>query len=304
MGTPDFAVPCLERIIADNHEVLGVFSQPDRPKGRGMSLTPTPVKKMALQRDIPVFQPAVLRDGEALALLRELTPDVIVVVAYGRILPAEILTLPALGCINVHASILPRWRGAAPIQWSIISGDTTTGVTTIYMSQSLDTGDIILSNSTDILERETSGQLFERLSVMGADLLSETLTLLQSGSAPRTPQDDSLATLAPPIRKDMARLNFDLSPRDFCNLVRGLSPSPGAVAHFAGMPLKVHMADVVDGYAGLPGTILHPKHLIVACGEGAVELLTVQPQGKKPMDGRAWRNGLRIVDGEDCVKFT
>jgi len=298
MGTPDFAVPCLERIIDDGHAVLGVFCQPDRPKGRGMALLPPPIKKMAILKGISVFQPLSLKDGKVLTILRELSPDVIVVVAYGRILPREILDMPSLGCINVHASILPRWRGAAPIQWSIIKGDEITGVTTMHIAETLDTGDIILTRQTKIGPDDTSGELFERLSKMGAELLGETLLRLEAGTAPRTHQNDALATLAPPIQKSMGHLDFSAPPKDFCNLVRGLNPSPGAVAIFAEAPLKVHKAASVPGFNGVPGEILHPKRLIVACGDGAVELLTVQPQGKKPMDGAAWRNGLRNAEGE------
>jgi len=293
MGTPDFAVPCLERIIADGHTVCGVFCQPDRPKGRGMVLLPPPVKQTAVARGIPVFQPTKLRDGQAAQILCDLAPDIIVVVAYGRILPREILELPRLGCVNVHASLLPRWRGAAPVQWSIIHGDTLTGVTTMHMAEGLDTGDMILASPTQIEDGETYGQLLARLSQMGADLLSQTLPLLETGTAPRTPQDDSLATLAPPISKEMARLDFTASPLDFCNLVHGMNPNPGASARFAGGVLKVHAAVPAPDFTGQPGEILHPKRLIVGCGEGAVELLSVQPQGKKAMEGSAWRNGLR-----------
>jgi len=299
MGTPDFAVPCLERIIADGHTVCGIFCQPDRPKGRGMSLLPPPGKQAALSKNIPVYQPTKLRDGEALGILRELAPDLIVVVAYGRILPIEILELPRLGCVNVHASLLPRWRGAAPVQWSLIRGDTITGVTTMYMAEGLDTGDIILASQTEIAPQETYGQLLARLSQMGAELLAETLPLLETGRPPRTPQDDSLATIAPPIHKDMGQLDFSATPQDFCNLVRGLNPNPGASARFGEGMLKVHAALPASDFSGQPGEILHHKRLIVGCGQGAVELLSVQPQGKKPMDGAAWRNGLRgLADSE------
>ena len=299
MGTPDFAVPCLERITADGHTVCGVFCQPDRPRGRGMAFLPPPVKQAALSKDIPVFQPTKLRDGEAVKILQSLAPDLIVVVAYGRILPLEILELPPLGCVNVHASLLPRWRGAAPVQWSIIRGDAITGVTTMYMSEGLDTGDMILTSRTAIAPDETYGQLLERLSQIGAELLSRTLPLLETGAAPRTAQDDSLATLAPPIQKSMSQLDFTASPEDFCNLVRGLNPNPGASARFAQGVLKVHAAVPAPNFTGPPGVILHPKRLIVGCGQGAVEMLAVQPQGKKPMDGAAWRNGLRNLSDDE-----
>ena len=296
MGTPDFAVPCLSRLIQAGHRVTGIFSQPDRPKGRGMHLQPPPVKELALEHGLPVFQPSTLRDGSALALLRDLEPDIIVVVAYGRILPPEILELPPLGCINVHASLLPRLRGAAPIQWSIIRGDEVTGVTTMYMAEGLDTGDMILKKETPIGPEETAGELFERLAPMGAELLIQTLEAVEQGTAPRAVQDDGLATLAPPLKKEDARLDFTASPAGFCNLVRGCNPAPGAFALCDdGKPLKVHRAIPVWDRKGKPGALLDKKRLIVGCGDGAVELLTVQPQGKKAMEGSAFLNGLRGV---------
>lgn len=296
MGTPDFAVPCLSRLIQAGHRVTGIFSQPDRPKGRGMHLQPPPVKELALEHGLPVFQPSTLRDGSALALLRDLEPDIIVVVAYGRILPPEILELPPLGCINVHASLLPRLRGAAPIQWSIIRGDEVTGVTTMYMAEGLDTGDMILKKETPIGPEETAGELFERLAPMGAELLIQTLEAVEQGTAPRAVQDDGLATLAPPLKKEDARLDFTASPAVFCNLVRGCNPAPGAFALCDdGKPLKVHRAIPVWDRKGKPGALLDKKRLIVGCGDGAVELLTVQPQGKKAMEGSAFLNGLRGV---------
>ncbi len=296
MGTPDFAVPCLSRLIQAGHRVTGIFSQPDRPKGRGMHLQPPPVKELALEHGLPVFQPSTLRDGSALALLRDLEPDIIVVVAYGRILPPEILELPPLGCINVHASLLPRLRGAAPIQWSIIRGDEVTGVTTMYMAEGLDTGDMILKKETPIGPEETAGELFERLAPMGAELLIQTLEAVEQGTAPRAVQDDGLATLAPPLKKEDARLDFTASPAVFCNLVRGCNPAPGAFALCDdGKPLKVHRAIPVWDRKGEPGALLDKKRLIIGCGDGAVELLTVQPQGKKAMEGSAFLNGLRGV---------
>ena len=294
MGTPDFAVPCLKRLLEEGHRVKGVFSQPDRPKGRGMHLQPPPVKVLAQEHGLPVFQPSTLRDGSALAQLKELNPDVIVVVAYGRILPPDILKLPPLGCINVHASLLPRLRGAAPIQWSIIRGEKVTGVTTMYMAEGLDTGDMIFKEETPIGPEETAGELFERLAPMGAELLIKTLKAVEKGTAPRIPQDDALATLAPPLKKEDARLDFSASPADFCNRVRGCNPSPGAFALCEdGSPLKVHRAIPVPDRKGEPGVLLDKKRLIVGCGNGAVELLTVQPQGKKAMEGSAFLNGLR-----------
>lgn len=300
MGTPDFAVPCLEALLSAGHTVKAVFSQPDRPQGRGYKLCPPPVKVLAEEHGIPVHQPVKLRDGAALALLREYAPDLIVVVAYGRILPVEILELPRYGCVNVHASLLPKLRGAAPIQWSVINGDKTTGITTMYMAEGMDTGDMIFRQETPIGPEETAGELFCRLAPMGAELLVETIRQIEAGTAPRIPQEHSQATLAPMIEKDMACLDFSKSPEELCNLIRGLNPSPAAKTWLEGKLLKVLKAAPVEGYCGKPGEILDKKRFIVACGDGAVEFLTVQPQGKKAMDASACICGRRLADGEKC----
>ncbi|MFR9191289.1 MAG: methionyl-tRNA formyltransferase [Anaerotruncus massiliensis (ex Togo et al. 2019)] len=210
MGTPGFAVPCLARLLDDGHEVAGVFTQPDKPRGRGYKLMPPPVKELALERGLPVYQPAKMRDGEALSILRELSPELVVVVAYGKILPKEILELPKYGCVNVHGSLLPRWRGAAPIQWSVIAGDAEGGVTTMYMAEGLDTGDMILRRATPIGPDETSDELYERLAALGAQALSETVTLIAAGRAPREPQDDAASCYAPMLSKELAEI--DQSP--------------------------------------------------------------------------------------------
>ncbi|MCL2068299.1 MAG: methionyl-tRNA formyltransferase [Oscillospiraceae bacterium] len=299
MGTPDFAVPCLARILDEGHTVSAVFTQPDKPKGRGKSLCAPPVKQLALERGIPVYQPIKLRDGAALSLLRGYSPDLIVVVAYGRMLPDDILELPPLGCVNVHASLLPRLRGAAPIQRAIINGDTVTGITTMYMAQGMDTGDMILRRETPIGETETAGELFARLADMGAGLLAESLKLLQAGAAPRTPQDESLATHAPMIEKSIAAINFTKPAHEICNLVRGLNPSPLAFTRFSGGRLCVLCAKPAAGMQGcIPGEVLDAKRLIVACGGGAVELLAVQPEGKRPMENTAFANSGKIRTGE------
>lgn len=297
MGTPDFAVPCLRRLIEDGHHIVGVFSQPDRPRGRGYQLMPPPVKELAMEHHIPVYQPTKLRDGTALELMRELDPDLAVVVAYGRILPPDLLAVPRLGCINVHASLLPELRGAAPIQWSVIRGLKTTGVTTMYMAEGLDTGDIIRVKETPIGEGETAGELFDRLSELGAACLSETIPLLETGTAPRTPQDDALATWAPPIEKAMARIDFSADARDIVNLVRGLNPAPMAKAMLDGKLVRIHQAKAMQG-KGEPGCVIDPAKLIVACGSGAVKLITVQPEGKKPMSGEEFSRGKRLQGGE------
>ena len=298
MGTPDFAATCLSRLLDDGYNVSAVFTQPDRPRGRGKTLLPPPVKSLALERSIPVHQPVKLRDGSALELLRNYSPDLIVVVAYGRLLPVDILNLPPLGCINVHASLLPHLRGAAPIQRAIINGDKVTGVTTMYMAEGMDEGDMILSRETPIGDDETSGELFARLSQIGAQLLSETIPLLQDGTAPRTPQDHSQATYAPMIEKSMAAIDFTKSALDICNLVRALNPSPLAFTRFSGGRLCVLKAEPISGMHGTPGEVLDARRLIAACGDGAIELLEIKPEGKRPMSNTAFSNSGKVKSSE------
>ena len=298
MGTPDFAVPCLEALIRENFDVAGVFSQPDKPRGRGHKASPTPVKELALRHGIPVCQPEKLRDGQALSILRELAPELIVVVAYGRILPREILELPKHGCVNVHASLLPKLRGAAPIQWSVINGDRETGVTTMFMAEGLDAGDMILSLKTDISPDEKAGELFLRLAPLGAKALVKTIRLIQSGQAARVKQDESLATYAPMITKELANLDFTKEPEALCNLIRGLNPAPMAFTRLDGKVLKVAAAKPAPGFCGKPGEILDEKRLIIGSGSGAIELLSVRPEGKKPMTGEEFLRGKRLAAGQ------
>lgn len=298
MGTPDFAAPCLARLLDDGHEVAGVFSQPDRPKGRGHKLSPPPVKEFAQSRGIAVYQPEKLRDGTALALLQTLAPELIVVVAYGRILPKEILDLPQYGCVNVHASLLPKLRGAAPIQWAVINGDKVTGVTTMFMAEGLDTGDTLLMAQTPIGAEETAGELFERLAMLGADLLAETVQQLADGTAQRKPQDDTLATHAPMLDKKLANLDFNKSPEELCNLIRGLNPSPMAFSRLDGKVVKILAARPDFLHHGAAGEILDAKRLIVGCNGGAIELLQVRPEGKKPMSGEEFARGKRLANGQ------
>ena len=300
MGTPDFAVPCLAKLIDCGHNVKAVFSQPDRPKGRGYTLAPPPVKVLAAKHNIPVYQPTKLRDGTVKTLLEDLAPQLIVVVAYGRILPTDILALPPLGCINVHASLLPKLRGAAPIQWAVLNGDKTTGVTTMYMADGIDTGDMILAKETPIGENETSGELFERLSNLGAESLDETIKLIESGKTPRTPQNHDLSTHAPMIEKSMAFIDFTKSPQEICNLVRGMNPSPVAKTYLGGKLIKVLKAVPCD-ISAPPGEIADPKRFVVGCGGGSVEFITVQPEGKKAMDAGDFIRGKRLSGGEKCT---
>lgn len=296
MGTPDFAVPCLQRLLEDGHEVPAVFTQPDKPVGRHAVLTPPPVKQLALSRGIPVYQPTKMRDGTVAALLRELAPDCLVVVAYGRILPQEILDVPPRGCVNIHGSLLPRYRGAAPIQWSVIRGETVTGVTSMFMDAGMDTGDIIDTLTTPIGGNETAGELFERLAPLGARLLSTTLAAIADGTVTRRPQNDAEATMAPMLEKAMGRLDLTRPARELHNQVRGMNPWPGAFCTVGGKTLKIHETRVAAG-SGAPGTLLCADPVTVACGEGALQLVTVQPEGKPRMAAEAWLRGARLPQG-------
>lgn len=296
MGTPDFAVPCLQRLLEDGHEVPAVFTQPDKPVGRHAVLTPPPVKQLALSHGIPVYQPTKMRDGTVAALLRELAPDCLVVVAYGRILPQEILDVPPRGCVNIHGSLLPRYRGAAPIQWSVIRGETVTGVTSMFMDAGMDTGDIIDTLTTPIGENETAGELFERLAPLGARLLSTTLAAIADGTVTRRPQNDAEATMAPMLEKAMGRLDLTRPARELHNQVRGMNPWPGAFCTAGGKTLKIHETWVAAG-SGAPGTLLCADPVTVACGEGALQLVTVQPEGKPRMAAEAWLRGARLPQG-------
>ena len=296
MGTPDFAVPCLQRLLEDGHEVPAVFTQPDKPVGRHAVLTPPPVKQLALSHGIPVYQPAKMRDGTVAALLRELAPDCLVVVAYGRILPQEILDVPPRGCVNIHGSLLPRYRGAAPIQWRVIRGETVTGVTSMSMDAGMDTGDIIDTLITPIGENETAGELFERLAPLGARLLSTTLAAIADGTVTRRPQNDAEATMAPMLEKAMGRLDLPRPARELHNQVRGMNPWPGAFCTAGGKTLKIHETRVAAG-SGAPGTLLCADPVTVACGEGALQLVTVQPEGKPRMAAEAWLRGARLPQG-------
>lgn len=301
MGTPDFAVSSLERLIADGHEVVGVFSQPDKPQGRKMKLTPPPVKQLALTHDIPVFQPDSFRNESQLELLRQLNPEVIVVVAYGKLLPRYVLELPKYGCINVHGSLLPKYRGAAPIQWMVLDGAEKAGVTTMQMDAGLDTGDILLMRETLIGENETAGELFDRLAAMGADLLSETLRRLPDG-IPHVKQDDSASTYVSTLDKSMAVIDWSKPAQQVHNHIRGLDPWPVALTTRDGARLKLfqsRMTDRTTGEAG--GTVVeaNPKTgLFVACGDGRVlQILEVQMVGKKRMAATDYLRGHAMQAG-------
>lgn len=298
MGTPDFAVPCLEKLIHSKHEIVAVFTQPDKKKGRGYTLTAPPVKELALNHGIQVFQPESLKNQQILSLSVSLKPDLIVVVAYGKILPKNILDLPPLGCINVHGSLLPKYRGAAPIQWSVINGEKITGVTTMYMDEGLDTGDIILKSETKIGENETSGELFDRLSVMGAELLSKTLNGIEAGNLVREKQNDEMATYAPMLNKSLSKINWSDSAEKIHNLVRGLNPWPVAMTAIDNKNVKIYRTKVAESLCGKLGEVKSIEPFIVSCGNNsAIEILELQLESKKRMNSSDFFRGYKLNIG-------
>ena len=295
MGTPDFAVPSL-KAIAQHHNVLAVYTQPDKPVGRKMVLTPPDVKVCANELSIPVYQPVKLRDGDNESIIRELNPDVIVVVAYGQILPESILNIPRYGCINVHGSLLPKYRGAAPIQWSVLNGDEVTGVTTMYMEKGLDTGDILLKEEYKIGINETAGEVFDNLASLGGELILKTLDYAEKGMLNPVKQDDSLSSYAKMLDKSMCKIDFSKTNKEVHNKVRGLCPWPVASTILNGKVLKIFETRLADGN-GNPGEVICTNPLTVACGEGAVVVNSVQLQGKKRMDSNAFLLGHKINMG-------
>lgn len=297
MGTPDFAVPSLQALIDAGHDVCAVYTQPDKPQGRKQILTAPPVKTLALEHDIPVFQPNTLKNEDEQARLRELAPEVIIVVAYGKLLPKAVLDIPPHGCINVHGSLLPRWRGAAPIQWAVIAGDEMAGVTTMQMAEGLDTGDMLLTYETKVGEKETAGELFDRLAQSGAELLTQTLVKLDE-IMPR-PQDDAQSCYAHMLDKQMAVIDWSKSAHEIDCLIRGLNPWPIALTALSGERLKVFAAEKANGN-GEPGTVLEAdpkKGLTVACGEGALGLTEIQLVGGKRMKATDFLRGHAIEVG-------
>ena len=284
MGTPDIAATCLKKILADGFEVVGVYTQPDRPKGRGMKLVASPVKELALANDIPVFQPENFRADEDVQALRDLKPDVCAVVAYGRILPQRVLDIPTKGCVNIHASLLPQYRGSAPYQWAVLDGLKETGVTAQHMVLQMDAGDVIDVAKTPIGENETAGELLDRLAVLGADLLSRTLCSFEKGEVSRTPQNEAEVSFAPMLDKSMCPIDWNKTAQQVHNQVRGLHPWPVATMELKGQKFKVHATAVVDG-KGKPGEVLGltKTGLVIACAEGAVEIRSLQAEGGKRM---------------------
>ena len=287
MGTPDFAAATLKKLIDEKNYIAAVFTQPDKPRDRGMKLSYSPVKELALENNIPVYQPTKLRDGTATELIKSLRPDILVVVAYGRILPDDMLEVPKYGAINVHASLLPKYRGAAPIQWAVLNGDKITGVTTMYLASEMDTGDIIYTSETEIGEFETSGELFDRLMVMGAELLDRTLRDIEAGTAPRTQQDHSKASYVKMLDKSLSPIEWAKTPREIIKQIYGLQPWPVATAELDGKVFKIYSAEYTQNKTvKAPGSVVSAgkKGIEIACLGGETLLITeLQAAGKKRM---------------------
>ena len=298
MGTPDFAVPTLKALISSGHSIVGVFTQPDKPVGRKQVLTPPPVKVEAEKNGIKVFQPTTLKDGAAYEILKELDPEIIVVVAYGKILPKEILDLPKYKCINGHASLLPRHRGASPIQWSIVCGDKITGVTTMLMDVGMDTGDMLETVITEISDTDTAQTLHDRLSLLGADLMCSTLEKIENDSITPKPQGENGVTYAPIIKKEMGLLDFTKNAKELHCLIRAFSGWPVAYFSLNGKRVKVYSAEVTAGDGSVATVLSSKNEFVVSCGENtALKLTKLQIEGSKPMDARAFLCGNAVSVG-------
>ena len=299
MGTPDIAAESLEALIGAGHEICAVFTRRDKPVGRKQILTAPPVKQLAEQHGIPVYQPRTLRDGSSDEIIRELAPEIIVVVAYGCIIPPQLLHVAPFGCINLHVSLLPKYRGSAPIQWAVLNGDAQTGVSIMQLDEGLDTGDVLMVEPVPIDPEETSGQLFDRVSAIGAKTLVTALEKLKAGQLKPEPQQQELATMAPPLNKEMARFDFAQGVAHIHNWVRGMNPWPVAWFEQGGKRIKVLECRVAkENKSAAPGTVLALKPLTIAAADGAVALLTVTPEGGKPMAGTAWAAGRRLKVGD------
>lgn len=299
MGTPDIAAESLAALLGAGHEVCAVFTRRDKPVGRKQILTAPPVKQLAVEHGIPVYQPRTLRDGSSDDIIRELAPDVVVVVAYGCIIPPQLLHTAPYGCINLHVSLLPKYRGSAPIQWAVLNGDAETGVTIQQMAEGIDTGDILLVEPIDIDPEETSGELFDRVSAVGAKTLVTALEKIEAGALTPQKQDDTQASKAPPLTKDMAQFDFTQDAAHIHNWVRGMNPWPAAWFAQDGKRIKVLESRLAENpQNAAPGTVLALKPLTIAAANGAVALLTVTPEGGKPMTGTAWAAGRRLKAGD------
>ena len=300
MGTPDFAVGALEEIIKAGHDVVLVVTQPDKPKGRGKTMQFTPVKECALEHGLEVFQPVKVRESANIEYLRKFNPDIIVVAAFGQILPKAILDMPKYCCVNIHASLLPKYRGAAPIQWSIINGDEVTGVTTMRMAEGIDTGDMIAKRQVRIAEDETGGSLFDKLADVGGKLCVETLKMIEDGTAEYTPQDSEQATHTSMIRKELGEIDWGKSAVEIERLIRGLNPWPSAYTHLNNKTFKIWKAAVLDeAYDCEPGCIcrVSKNEMHVMTGDGVLSLLEVQLEGKKRMDIESFLRGFSVEEG-------
>lgn len=299
MGTPDFAVPCLQKLIDNKYDIAAVFTQPDKKTGRKQLLTPPPVKVLAQENSISVYQPASLKNGDAAEIIANINPDIIIVVAYGKILPPSVLSVPIYGCINVHASLLPKYRGAAPIQWAVLNGDSETGVCIMQMDEGLDTGDIISEVKTNIDINETSEQLFDRLSVIGADALVDVLPKIEAGNISPQKQigESSYASM---ISRDLSPINWNKSAFDIHNQIRGLNSWPGASTVIAGKQVKIHASLLSDMNGAKPGEIIAVgKDITVSCGDGhCIDITELQPAGKKKMDSKSFAAGNKISVGD------
>ena len=309
MGTPDFAVPVLEAIIQAGHTVIGVYTQPDKPKGRGKSMQYTPVKEKALEHQIPVYQPARVREPEVIEEIRNLKPDIIIVVAFGQILPEELLAIPPYGCVNVHASLLPKYRGAAPIQRVIMDGEKESGVTTMYMAKGLDTGDMIEQLVVPIDAKETGGSYHDKLAEAGAGLCISTMEKIEAGTAPRIPQDDSKSCYAHMLQKSMGELDFEQPAEVLERLVRGLNPWPSAYTQLQGKNLKIYEADIVEipeNQQREPGVItaVDKKSFTIQCNPGGLRVTQLQLEGKKRMNTDVFLLGFAVEEGMRCGKQT
>lgn len=301
MGTPDFATQCLKSLVESKHEVCAVFTQPDKPRGRKMVMTPPDVKVYALDKNIPVYQPNTLKDGEALEIIKSYAPDVIVVAAYGKILPKDIIDYPKYGCINVHGSILPKYRGAAPIQWSVINGDAETGVTTMQMNEGLDTGDMLLIEKIPIELDDTAESVFDKLAVLGGELTLKTLEKAENGELTPVKQNEELATYAPMLDKNISEIDFRKDAMTVHNLIRGLYSWPIAHTTFNGKKLKIYKSAISD-ICGKVGEVVSLSPLTVACGDKSIEILELQLEGKKRMDYKSFLLGHHIDCGTNILE--
>ncbi len=303
MGTPEFAVPCLQKLIDCGHEITGVFTQPDKPQGRKMILTPPPVKELALANGIKVYQPLKMKDGTAFEMLKEAAPDLVIVVAYGKILPKEMLDFPKYGCINIHASLLPKLRGSAPIQWSVINGLEKTGVTSMQMDEGLDTGDMLLKGEIEIGENDTAGDMHDKLSIVGAQILEDTIDALIKGELKPEKQNNDEFTYAPMLSKELSPIDWNLTAKEVHNRIRGLSPWPSATATLSGRKVKIHKSILVSETGKVAGEIVeNGKRLVVSCGDGkCIEIITIQAEGKKAMSAADFMRGNHVNIG-DCFE--